>query len=396
MIACVGYGVSQEMSLAFATVLSNAAGAIVKLLHFADLHLDTPFRWATPELARSRRQALRQTLQRICQLTGEHQVDGLTCGGDLYENERFTPDTAAFLGAIFADIDPLPVFLAPGNHDWFGPKSLYRQVDWSPNVHVFDEAALRPVPLADGFTLWGAGHRAPANTPGFLDGFRVDRGGVHLALFHGSEQHAFGLQEEGKVPHAPFRAEQIPQAGLHHALLGHFHTPSEGPAHTYPGNPDPLTFGETGTRGAVLLTVAGDGTVTRERLAVATSAVHDVSVDLTGVTHSSEVGERVLDEVAVLSGVVRVTLYGEVGQDVDLRLQDIAAVRSPNLDAVVPRLGSVTVAYDFERLKEEATVRGQFVRDVTSSERLTDEQRRKVLVTGLRALDGRSSELEVH
>ena len=31
----------------------------VKFLHFADLDLDTPFRWASPELARSRRQALR-------------------------------------------------------------------------------------------------------------------------------------------------------------------------------------------------------------------------------------------------------------------------------------------------------------------------------------------------
>jgi exonuclease SbcD len=367
----------------------------VRILHFADLHLDTPFRWATPELARSRRQALRDVLRRICELAVEHQVDALTCGGDLYENERFTPDTAAFLQATFAALGPLPVFLAPGNHDWFGPRSLYSQVQWSPNVHMFVEARLSPVSLVDGFTLWGAAHQAPANTRGFLDDFRVDRGGVHVALFHGSEQHAFGLQEEGKVPHAPFRAEQIPQAGLHHALLGHFHTPTEAPTHTYPGNPDPLTFGETGARGPVLLTVSDQGAVARERFTVATSAVHDVSVDLSGVTHSDEVGQRVLDQVAGLRGVVRVTLHGEVGQDVDLRLQDIAARRPPYLDALLPRLGSVTVAYDVERLQSEPTVRGQFVRAVISSDGLTEEQRRKVLITGLRALAGRTSELEV-
>ena len=369
----------------------------MKFLHFADLHLDTPFRWATPELARSRRQALRQTLRRICRLAVDNQVEALTCGGDLYENERFTPDTAAFLRATFAELDPLPVFLAPGNHDWFGPKSLYRRVEWTPNVRVFDAAALTPVPLADGFTLWGAGHEAPANTRGFLDGFRVDRGGVHVALFHGSEQHGFLLQQdEGKVPHAPFRAEQIPQAGLHHALLGHFHTPTEGPAHTYPGNPDPLTFGETGQRGAVLLTIADDGTITRQRFTVASSAVHDVPVDLTGVTHSSEVTQRVLDHVDALTGVVRVTLCGEVGPDVDLRLQDVAAQRPAQLDALLPRLGTVTVAYDFDRLKDEPTVRGQFVRDVMAAADLTDAHRRRVLITGLRALDGRSGELEVH
>jgi DNA repair exonuclease SbcCD nuclease subunit len=142
MIACIGRRVLWETSLGFATVGPTVSGATMRLLHFADLHLDTPFRWATPELTRSRRQALRQTLHRICELAGEHQVDALTCGGDLYQNERFTPDTVAFLGAIFAALDPLPVFLAPGNHDWFGPKSLYRQLDWSPNVHVLDAAAM--------------------------------------------------------------------------------------------------------------------------------------------------------------------------------------------------------------------------------------------------------------
>lgn len=367
----------------------------MKLLHFADLHLDTPFAWATPDLARNRRRALRQTLQRICALASEQRVDALTCGGDLYENERFTPDTAAFLRTTFAGLDPLPVFLAPGNHDWFGPKSLYRQVEWSSNVHVFGDTQLTPVPLTDGFTLWGAGHRAPANTRGFLDNFHVDRGGVHVGLFHGSEQPALGLQEEGKIPHAPFRAEQVAQAGLHHALVGHFHTPAEAPTHTYPGNPDPLTFGETGLRGAVLLTVADDGGVIRQRFHVAKSEVHDVSVDLTGVTHSGEVGQRVISAINQLTGVVRVTLEGEVHPDVDLRLADIASLSPANLDALLPRLGAVTVAYEFDRLKDEPTVRGRFVDDVMAADSLTDEQRRKVLVTGLRALDGRSNELEV-
>jgi hypothetical protein len=37
---------------------------------------------------------------------------------------------------------------------------------------------------------------------------------------------------------------------------------------------------------------------------------------------------------------------------------------------------------------QEPTVRGQFVRDVQASE-LTPEERQRIIVTGLRALDGR-------
>lgn len=372
-------------------------GHVVRLLHFADLHLDTPFCWAPRKVAQARRQGLRDTLLRICKLAGEQRVDALTCGGDLYEQERFTPDTAEFLRSTFAELDPLPVFLAPGNHDWFGPTSLYRQVKWTPNVRVFHEAKLVPVSLADGITLWGAGHRAPANTRGFLDlGFQVDRGGVHVALFHGSEQGKLRFQESGKVPHAPFRAEQIRQAGLDHALLGHFHNPVDAPHYTYPGNPDPLTFGETGGRAAVLLTVAADGTVSAERFPVASSMVSDVKVDLTGITHSGQVAQRVREKLSGLSGVARVTLHGEVGRDVDLsRLRDIAKLAASGLDAVISRLGEVSVAYDLELLAQEQTVRGRFVRDVRDAPTLTDDQRRRVLVTGLRALDGRTDELEV-
>lgn len=122
-------------------------------------------------------------------------------------------------------------------------------MSWTPNVHVFTEAGLSPVELADGLTLWGAAHRAPANTDGFFEhGFKVDRGGVNVALFHGSERGELTWQEEGKAPHAPFHAWQIPEAGLDHVFCGHFHAPRDAERHTYPGNPDPLTFGETGDR----------------------------------------------------------------------------------------------------------------------------------------------------
>jgi DNA repair protein SbcD/Mre11 len=367
----------------------------VKLLHFADLHLDTPFRWAPPEVARSHRRALRATLTRICHLAAELGADALCSGGDLYEQERFTPDTAEFLRSSFGELAPTPVFLAPGNHDWFGPQSLYRQVDWPANVHLFAEGRLTPATLADGITLWGAGHRAPANTPGFLDGFCVDRSGVHVALFHGSEQGDLVYQGEGKVPHAPFSAAQITEAGLDHALLGHFHTPRDDTRYTYPGNPDPLTFGETGDRGAVLLRVGADGAIARERHRVAVSAMTDVTVDLTGITHSGQVTDRVRQEVAGLSGAVRVTLVGEVGPDLDLRPQDVERLPVAHLDALVVRLGRVTTAYDLAALKGEQTVRGQFVRDVEGSGELTEDQRRRVLLTGLRALAGRGDELEV-
>ncbi len=367
----------------------------MKLVLFSDLHLDSAFAWMgarDEQAARARRQGLRATLRRILDLAAEEHADAVFCGGSLYEHEHFTPDTVAFVQAELERVHPLPVYLAPGNHDWLGPSSLYAQARWSPNVHVFTSDRLERVELTDGLSLWGAAHRAPADTRGFLDGFHADGGGIHLALFHGSERGALAQQDEDKAPHAPFRAEQIPAAGLQHAFLSHFHRPSDAPTYTYPGNPDPLSFGEDGQRGAVIATVRPDGSIARERRRVASTAAHDLMVDITPCTGLQQIGDLVAATVNGLDGVARITLQGTLNPAVDLHLEDLYAF-APRLQAATFRLGRVYPPYDLVAISQELTVRGRFVQDVLAAG-LPEDETRDILVTGLRALDGRS-DLEV-
>jgi DNA repair exonuclease SbcCD nuclease subunit len=358
----------------------------MRLLLFSDLHLETRFAWAPPAVAGARRDALRACLRRIGELATTIAVDALCCGGDLFEQERHRPDTAAFLRETFAALDPLPVYLAPGNHDWLAPQSLYARTEWSPNVHVFLQDRLTPATLDDGLTLWGAGHHSPTNTRGFLDDFRVDRGGVHLGLFHGSAQ-GVAIEDPSTVRHAPFRADQIGASGLHHALLGHYHTPRHAPDHTYPGNPEPLTFGEQGERGPVLVEVTGSGEVRRTVHPVAATTLADITVDLTGVRHGAQVQDRVDAALDRAGGAVRLTLHGEI--DPDVAMDSGRLRRRPGIDAWVVRSERVSYGYDLAALASEQTVRGQFVRDVQADPSLSESLRRRVLLTGLRALDGR-------
>ena len=366
----------------------------MKLIHFSDLHLDSVFAWTadTRGAATRRRQALRDTLNNIVNLAVEQGADAVLCGGDLYEQDKFTPDTVAFLQSTFERLHPIRIFIAPGNHDWYGPQSLYRQATWTENVHVFDSSQFQAVELIDGLTLWGAAHRAPANTPGFLEEFEVDRGGVNVALFHGSERGWFSHEGGRKTLHAPFDSYQIESSGLHHAFLGHYHRPRDDPRFTYPGNPDPLTFGEDGERGAVVATVMNDGVVVRDRRSVSVTQVHDLDVDITGSISQQDVRDRVSDALASLSGFARVILSGEPPEDIDLRPRELSLV-DYGLDSVLVEVGAVHVAYDLDLIREEPTVRGEFVREVSNQE-IPEDEKRRILVTGLRALDGRD-DLEV-
>ncbi len=367
----------------------------MKIVHFADLHLDAAFAWcgAVGKAARQRRQALREVFRAITRLSRDINADALFCGGDLYEHERATRDTAAFLRQTFADLHPIRVYIAPGNHDWYGPQSIYATEEWSENVHIFSEPHLQPVALAPGITLWGAAHCAPANTSNFLTDFSVDGPGVHIALFHGSENAWFGEQEEGKQPHAPFDAADIPRAGIHHAFLGHYHRPKDAERHTYPGNPDPLQFGEDGSRAPVIAEIAPDGSITRERRVVAVTRVHDIALDVTGCETQQQVRDALSKRISGLDGVVRLTVSGDMEKSVDVSESFLREALQDTFDAAQIRSEGLRPAYDFEVIRAEPTVRGQFVSDVLDAGLSPDEERR-VLTTGLRALEGRS-DLEV-
>ncbi len=360
----------------------------MRLVVFADLHLDASFAWARPDVARRRRQNLRDVLRRILAVADETGADAVLCAGDLYEHDRLSPDTRSFLcGALGAA--GRPVLLAPGNHDWYGPRSAYVQLRWPENVRVFREDRLTPFELADGLTVWGAGFQGPVRPTGFFaNGFAASRGGVNLGLFHGSERAGLAFEGGSKSPHAPFDAGEIERAGLCHAFVGHHHCPKSDEWLTYPGNPDPLAFGESGERGLVIADVAGDGGLRLERRSVAISQVHDVEVDVTGCSSSQEIRERVERDLRGLAGVARLTVSGELEPQVSWTRETLADL-THELDQLYVRAGRLRESYPLETIAKEPTVRGQFVRSVLAVDDLSEDERRRVLLTGLRALDGR-------
>ncbi len=375
-------------------MLDAGATGAVRLGVAADVHLDQAFMWAGPDVGRRLRQAIRDALRNAVKIVGEAGVDAFCIAGDLFEDDRYAPDTPEFLRGLFADLAPMPVLLTPGNHDPAGPASPYATVGWTPNVHVFMEPQLSAFRLSDGFTVWGAGHNRPAYTPGFFDnGFRATGGGVHVALFHGAERGALRFQEEGKIAHAPFDEEQIAAAGLVHAFAGHYHQPRDTALLTYPGNLEHLTFGETGERGLVIAAVATDGSIASQRHVLAHVGMYDTLVNASGCGTVDEVRARLEASLAELPQdapirVARVTVTGQAASPLHIAPEDLLAVPH-SLDRLVIHRLELQAPDDLDQIAGEATVRGAFVRMAREAANLDAADRELVLTAGLRALAGR-------
>jgi DNA repair exonuclease SbcCD nuclease subunit len=349
------------------------------------VHLDAAFRGLGPAPAQRRRAALRKTLQNIVKLAGELRVDALTIGGDLFEDLRAREDVANFLGEELGQL-PFPVLIAPGNHDYWHPGSLYATHSWPENVHIFSSALFTPLDVGDVRVL-GIAHVKPKGTRDLLEAFHVPAGGPAVALFHGSERGQLPMQEEGKEDHAPFSEAEIANAGFRFGLLGHFHTPRTTEHLVYPGNPEPLTFGEQGVRGAaeVDFSVAVPSVKIHQ---VNTFTLSDIEVDVTGCQHSEALLQRVQEALPVGADTgTRVRLVGEFALGVQLGPSELLR-RLREGGRCVDVIDSTRPALDLDQLSRAPDIRGQFIRGLMKRGDFESELVQSALRAGVEALRG--------
>ena len=97
----------------------------LKLLHAADLHLDSPFEGLSSGKAAMRRSEQRELLGRLAALVGREGVQLVLLPGDLLDSDNSYYETGEELIRCLTQM-AVPVFIAPGNHDYYAPRSPRR------------------------------------------------------------------------------------------------------------------------------------------------------------------------------------------------------------------------------------------------------------------------------
>lgn len=254
----------------------------MKLLHASDFHLDAPFAALSPEKAALRRAEGRELLSRLASLAREEKADLVLLPGDLFDSQSVYPETLTALGEVLAAI-PAPVLIAPGNHDFYSPRSPYATRRWPDNVTIFQQETFTPLSFPElGCTVFGFGFCQNRVELGHLDSVSVgDEPLLHLGLAHSE------VTRSPSVYH-PLTPEDIARSGLDYLALGHVHTPSglqrSGETYwAYPGCPEGHGFDELGERGCLMVEIAGKGQVSAQFRPLAKRRYLEVEVD---VTHS--------------------------------------------------------------------------------------------------------------
>lgn len=289
----------------------------IKLLHAADLHLDSAFEALSSEAAAERRKEQREVLIKLAEVAENRGAEAVLLSGDIFngidadrETER---DFCRTMGSLRC-----PVLISPGNHDPYTAYSIWETVHLPENVYVFKNSNIECVVLPGvKVRFWGAGFQNTFCRPLLKDFITPEKRAdmPDIMVIHGDVC-------EGESAYNSISREDLLKCGMDYVALGHIHTRSPlkkvgETSYAYPGCTEGRGYDETGEKGALFVTITDDG-VTAEFIPLGGIRYEIVEVDIGG----KNIIKAVMNAVAGMStnDCCRLILKGECEELPDVNL----------------------------------------------------------------------------
>jgi len=235
---------------------------MLKFLHAADIHLDSPQRGleryeGAP--VTECRGATRRALENLVDLAVAEHVAFVVIVGDLYDGDWPDYNTGLFFGKQMARLrdGAIPVFLVRGNHD--AANKMTKDLKLVDNVRVFSSDRPETVVLEDqGVALHGQSFPAQTVIANLARSYPPTcKGHFNIGLLHTCVD-----GREGHERYAPCTLADLQAREYGYWALGHIHAREilcQGdPWIVFPGNLQGRHARETGPKGCMLVTVNDD------------------------------------------------------------------------------------------------------------------------------------------
>ena len=327
----------------------------MKIVHAADLHIDSPLRGldrydgAPVERLRG---ATRRALENLVALCIEEEAALLLLAGDVFDGGWKDYSTGLFFAAQMSRLNEakIPVALVRGNHDALStvvkalrlPANVHELATRKPETKIFGTIAVHGQSFEKKTATEDLAARYPDRLPGHFN----------IGLLHTSID-----GREGHDSYAPTTLETMRAKGYDYWALGHVHAReivSKDPWIVYSGNLQGRHARETGAKGATVITVEDNvveevehralDVVRWEHVVVDASAANDLG-DVLDLARAALVAAQ--NDGRILAA--RLTLTGATAANTALRQDEARAANE--LRALANDLGDTWV----EKIKVETT-----------------------------------------
>jgi DNA repair exonuclease SbcCD nuclease subunit len=268
----------------------------MKLLHAADLHIDSPmvglvaYEEAPLEELRL---ATRMALGNLVETALEEDVDAVLLAGDIFDGDWPHYGTGVHFVSEMARLREarIPVVMLAGNHD--ASSKLTKSLRLPENVVVLDTRKPQTVIFEEaGLAVHGQGYATPA----VLEDLSVGYPPAIADLINVGLLHTSADGRPGHERYAPCSVSGLQQHGYDYWALGHVHhreVLSTEPPIVFPGNLQGRGLRETGPKGATMVQVGHDRRLTFEHRVLDVVRWDLIEVDATGCVGREDACERI-------------------------------------------------------------------------------------------------------
>lgn len=364
---------------------------MLKVIHTADIHLDSPFALGDAAASAMRREELREMFRRLCRYIGDVKADIVLIAGDLFDRKFVTKNTVDLVVREFSNLPNTRFVISPGNHDFYSPDSIWVKTEFPENVTIFKSENLAKVHFEirqQKVDVYGYAFTSISmDQCPFTEYLAEDPEAINILVAHGNM-----LQKNRED--CPITLADIRSTNFDYVALGHIHnlheiTSEEDQWYGYCGSPEPRDFGETGWHGIYALDMgkADDEFVCKPEFVKMASKRYMVEkVNVTGAQQS----EAITDAVQALleerdygdDTLLRLIVEGDVAPAAEIPIDAIKAIAAQL--AYIEIVDETAPLFDHDYLAADPTIRGAYFRQLLPKLKSIDPREREVASKALR------------
>jgi DNA repair exonuclease SbcCD nuclease subunit len=291
-----------------------------RFIHAADLHIDSPLASLgvkDPAVAARFARANRAAVEALVRETIASKAAFLIIAGDIFDGDWKDVTTGLFFVRALGELHRagVPTFIVKGNHD--AESVISRSLTYPDSAHVFaaNKAETKTIDALH-VALHGRSFAARGVPEDFVQSYPARREGwLNIGLLHTALDGA-----RGHETYAPCTVEDLRRYGYDYWALGHIHAAeivSRDPWVVYPGNLQGRSPRETGTKGAMRVSVEDSRIVDIEPLPLDAARWAHEAIDVSACANEVEalplIGDALARAHAEAGGrplAVRITLTG--------------------------------------------------------------------------------------
>lgn len=351
----------------------------MKILHTSDIHIDSPLTARLPaDKVRQRRRELLSNFERVTKEARAVGASAIIIAGDLFDSEKVSRKAIDIAIEVISAACDLTFFYLQGNHE--GDALLGAGRKMPDNLKTFGKE----------WTYYNLGNITIAGRSeireGMFESLKLEKEQKNIVILHGE------IRDKTEYPDS-IGLKEAHERNIDYLALGHYHSYSaevidERGVAVYSGTPEGRGFDEVGDKGYVLIDTDSRGSKFSFK-SFCLRKLHIVKVDVSGTVRTGEIRERVSKAIASLpySDIVRVELCGRYSPTL---WKDTDGLIGEFYDRFYyfEVKDSSKIAINPEDYKLDRSLKGEFIRAVSSDCSLDEETKEKIIACGINALMG--------